>query len=192
MRGCRPLTNFEIQRLFDLLSAQAWRRERVLITLGIRSGLRFTSLLSLRVGYVAIAGEVPNRIRVRRGTVKGRWAWLRHAPSPPSRRRCSGIPRLPPKPSAHRLRLPGSAARTPAQSDGRMEDDQGGVAAGIVGTPGEIGAHTLRKTFARLIYAALDHDLVRTCYAMRHASMATTVEYLYFREEEVDRAILAL
>ena len=61
---------------------------------------------------------------------------------------------------------------------------------GLEGGFGELGAHVLRKTFARLIYTALGHDLVRTSYAMRHRSVATTVAYLSFREEEVDRAIL--
>ncbi len=59
----------------------------------------------------------------------------------------------------------------------------------IEGAPTEIGSHTLRKTFARLIYSALGHDLVRTSYALRHASVSTTVEYLSFCEEEVDAAI---
>lgn len=39
--------------------------------------------------------------------------------------------------------------------------------AGLTGAPGELGTHTLRKTFARLIYSALGHDLVRTSYAIR-------------------------
>lgn len=65
-------------------------------------------------------------------------------------------------------------------------------ARGDRGAPTEIGTRTLRKTFARLIYSALNHDLVRTSYAMRHASVATTVKYLSFREEDVDLAILNL
>lgn len=65
-------------------------------------------------------------------------------------------------------------------------------AAGIVGAPTEIGTHTLRKTFAQLIYEALGHDLVRRSYALRHASVATTIKYLSFREEEVDAAILGI
>jgi integrase len=56
----------------------------------------------------------------------------------------------------------------------------------------EIGSHTLRKTFARLLYAALGHDLVRTSYALRHRSVATTVAYLSFHEEEVDAAIIEI
>ena len=72
MRGTRTLTDFEIRQLTDLLSAPFWRRKRALFFLGIRSGLRLTSMLSLRVGEVAIAGEVRSRIRVRRSTMKGR------------------------------------------------------------------------------------------------------------------------
>ena len=60
------------------------------------------------------------------------------------------------------------------------------------GSPGELGAHTLRKTFAPLIYSALDNDFVRTSYAMRHASVLTTVQYLSFWKEEVDAAILRI
>jgi len=74
MRGCRPLSDSEISRLLDLLSSPAWRRERAFIVLGLRTGLRLTSMLSLRIGDMAIAGEVQNRIRIRRGTTKGRRA----------------------------------------------------------------------------------------------------------------------
>ena len=63
--------------------------------------------------------------------------------------------------------------------------------AGIKGALDEMGSHTLRKTFARLLYTALGHDLVRTSYALRHRSVATIVAYLSFREEG-DRAILTL
>jgi len=72
MRGCRPLNDPEISRLLHLLSDPAWHRERALIVLGIRTGLRLTSMLSLR--GAAVAGEVQNRIRIRRSTVKGKRA----------------------------------------------------------------------------------------------------------------------
>ena len=71
MRGCRPLSNCEISRL---LSSPAWCRERALTVLGLHTGLRLTSMLSLRIGDVAIADEIQNRIRIRRGTTKGRRA----------------------------------------------------------------------------------------------------------------------
>lgn len=74
MRGCRPLFEPEISRLLDLLSSSASRRERAFIVLGLQIGLRLKSMLSLRVGDVTIAGDVQNRIRIRRGTTKGRRA----------------------------------------------------------------------------------------------------------------------
>ena len=62
----------------------------------------------------------------------------------------------------------------------------------LSGGYGELGVHTLRKTFARLVYSALNHDLVKTTHAMRHASISTTVQHLSFREEEVDAKILSM
>ena len=74
MRGCRPLTDYEISRLLSTVSDPIWLRERTLILIGLRTGMLLTSMLSLRVGDVAIAGEIQNRIRVRRGTTKGKRA----------------------------------------------------------------------------------------------------------------------
>lgn len=67
MRGCRPLADSEISRLLDVLHSPSWRQERALIVLGLRMGLRLTSMLSLRLGDVVIEGAVQTRIRVRRG-----------------------------------------------------------------------------------------------------------------------------
>ena len=72
MRGCRPLTDLELSHLLEPLAPPRWRRERLLVLLGVRTGLRLSSMLQLRVGDVAIAGEVQDRIRVRRVTVKGK------------------------------------------------------------------------------------------------------------------------
>lgn len=79
-----------------------------------------------------------------------------------------------------RLRSPASARRkgTVFRVEGSREDPQK-------------WPHTLRKTFTRLIYP-LGHDLVRTSCTMRHASVGTTVQYLSFRAEEVDAAILTI
>ena len=62
--------------------------------------------------------------------------------------------------------------------------------AGLTGSRGELGCHALRKTFARAMYDALDHDLLRTAKALRHSQIATTTRYLSFNEREVDDAIL--
>lgn len=66
------------------------------------------------------------------------------------------------------------------------------AAAGIAGAPTEVGTHFLRKTFAQKIYTALSHYLDLTGYAMRHASVSTTSEYLSSGMAEVDAAILQI
>jgi integrase len=57
--------------------------------------------------------------------------------------------------------------------------------------PGKLGTHAMRKTFANRMYEHLNHDLVKTQRALGHANINSTVQYLSFREEEIDAAILA-
>jgi integrase len=56
---------------------------------------------------------------------------------------------------------------------------------------GKLGTHAMRKTFCNRMYDKLNHDLVKTQRAMGHANVNSTVQYLSFREEEIDAAILA-
>ena len=60
------------------------------------------------------------------------------------------------------------------------------------GVMGMAGTHCLRKTFANNVHKALGGDLFRTSKAMRHSSPLTTLRYLSFKQEEIDRAILAV
>ena len=53
------------------------------------------------------------------------------------------------------------------------------------------GTHCLRKTFANNVHKALGGDLFRTSKAMRHSSPLSTLRYLSFKQEEIDRAILS-
>jgi integrase len=56
---------------------------------------------------------------------------------------------------------------------------------------GKLGTHAMRKTFCNRMYDKLNHDLVKTQRAMGRANINSTVQYLSFREEEIDAAILA-
>jgi len=58
------------------------------------------------------------------------------------------------------------------------------------GVTGMAGTHTMRKTFAANVHRALNGDLFRLAVAMRHTSPLTTLAYLSFRQDEIDRAIL--
>jgi integrase len=58
------------------------------------------------------------------------------------------------------------------------------------GVTGMAGTHVLRKTYCQNVHRALNGDLFRLAVAMRHTSPLTTLAYLSFRQEEIDRAIL--
>jgi site-specific recombinase XerD len=57
---------------------------------------------------------------------------------------------------------------------------------------GKLGTHSMRKTFANKVYDALGHDLIKTQRALGHRNINSTACYLSFREEDIDRAILAI
>ena len=191
MRGCRPLTDSEIVSVLTYLSAPELKREKAMFLLGLRTGLRLTSLLSLRIEDVSIDGIVRDRIRVRRATMKGKRSGFDMA------LHSQAAQALQEYLDTRNLRVgyvfEGRRPKT------RMHRSQGWrlikdifARVKIKGRTGETSSHTLRKTFAKLLYASLGHDLVKTAYAMRHASVSTTVKYLSFQEEEVDAAILAI
>jgi integrase len=191
MRGCRPLTDSEIESVTTYLSDPKFKREKALFILGIRTGLRLSSLLSLRIEDVSVQGKVRGRIRVRRASTKGRRSGYDQALH---KQAVDALQRY----LDERQRVAGYVfeGRSPKT---RMHRSQGWriikevyEKVGLEGGFGELGTHSLRKTFARLIYGVLEHDLVKTAYAMRHSSVSTTIKYLSFKEEEVDAAILAL
>ena len=57
---------------------------------------------------------------------------------------------------------------------------------------GNLGTHSMRKTFANQIYDQFGGDLVKTAQALAHKSVNSTARYLSFREAEIDEAILAI
>ena len=67
MRGCRPLTEGEVEVVLEKLSGG---RDRAMLLLGVKSGFRISEILSLRVGDVVQAGRIATRINVRRRYMK--------------------------------------------------------------------------------------------------------------------------
>ena len=72
MRGCRPLSNVEVDRVLAALAGPTAARDRALFVLGLKAGFRISELLSLRVGDIVQSGRIAVRVSVRRRHVKGR------------------------------------------------------------------------------------------------------------------------
>jgi len=57
---------------------------------------------------------------------------------------------------------------------------------------GKIATHSMRKTFADRVYEALGRDIFRTQKALGHRNINSTVQYLSFKEADIDAAVLAM
>ena len=63
--------------------------------------------------------------------------------------------------------------------------------AAAVGIVVAVGTHSCRKTFAKNLWEATGHDLLRTQAGMGHADVRVTQRYLSFDRAELDRAALS-
>jgi len=194
MKGCRPLTEEEVQAVEQSFAGPSAVRDRALFMLGVKSGFRISELLSLRLGDVLPAGRMVDRVTVPRRHMKqkreGRTvllhprakealaAWL-------SELNPAGD--LPDHTFVFRSRKGRNRPITRVQAWRIL--DQAYASQGLTGT---LGTHSLRKTFADRVYDRLEHDLVKTAQALGHHNINSTVSYLSFREEEIDAAIRSL
>lgn len=186
MKGCRSFTDEETVAISGSLCA----RDKALFILGIKTGLRISEMLSLRIEDVYCHGTIVSFFSVKKRHTKGkmesrtmplhplakqaieqylteRGAWEPSEALFLSERGSHAISRV----QAWRV-LHGTARRLDLQ--------------------GTIGTHSLRKTFAQKIYNALDKDIVKTSKALGHKSLNNTVSYLSFLEEDIHKAILGL
>lgn len=193
MIGCRPLNEEEIQEVSDAFTGHMEHRNRALFWLGITTGFRISELLSLTVSDVWRNDRMPETLRIRRRSSKGRhqgqsahfaqvakpfirrWlfvVWKRYGNEPTYPLFASRS--LKPKPisrmQAHRM-LTEAMHR-----------------AGLDGAYGELATHSMRKTYAARM---MDHfgDIFAVQKALRHKSPASTVAYLSFDDGEIAHAI---
>lgn len=201
MRGCRPLDSTEIEQGLGLLTGSRLKiRNRCLFLLGLYSGFRISELLSLRVGDVIRNGVVLQRVQVQRRNMKGKRS-SREVPLNVRARRALAewLPML--------YRWRGNQPDTfifQSLQGGPITRRQASrimlqLAACLDWAP-RIGTHSLRKTFAREVYA-------RACAAWRpgqelpvrivmkalgHRSVDITEAYLGLDVAMVDHVVLSL
>jgi len=194
MKGCRPLTDEEVEIVATSFGGKFAARDRALFLLGVKSGFRISELLSLRLADVVQTERIVDRVTVQRRNMK---------------KKTEGRTVL--------LHPDAKAALTEwirqLTTDGYMTDDalvfqsrkgrnqainrqqawnilREAYQANELG--GKLGTHSMRKTFADRIYDRLGRDLVKTQRALGHRNVNSTVSYLSFREEDIDEAILAM
>lgn len=194
MRGCRPLNDAEVTEVSQSFRGEFGARDRALFLLGVKSGFRISELLSLRVRDVWQAGQPVDRVTVERRHMKkkveGRTVLLhpeaREALAAWLQELWAGVV----------MTVDAYVFQSRKGSNRPISRVQAyRVLKSIYGAcniTGKLGTHSMRKTFANKVYDRLDHDLVKTQRALGHRNINSTVQYLSFREEEIDEAILSM
>jgi integrase len=189
MKGCRPLTDPEIEAVKD---AFIRTRDKALFILGLKTGLRISELLSLKVGDVYLRGRIGDVVYVERKHMKkkveGRAIPLHQDAKVALRvwiKELEAAGKADPGSPLFRSRK-GQRAITRIQAFRVLREVY--EAKGLMG---KLGTHSMRKTFADRVYNYLDKDLIKTQRALGHKSIDSTVSYLSFREEDIIDAILS-
>ncbi len=191
MKGARPLSDDEIQQVLSAFGGQYRNRNAALFVLALKTGFRISELLSLRIGDIFQYGQVADQVTVKRSSMKRRIEGRTVVIHPEAR---------------VYLKEWISELGSPAgdlflfvsrKGDNRALSRQQAWAIFTAAfrasrLTGKLGCHATRKTFAARVHERLGRDLLKTQRALGHRSLASTVSYLSFDEEDITRAIMAL
>ncbi len=193
MKGCRPLTDSEIQLVLSALGGRRFSsRDRALVLLGMRTGFRISELLSLTIGDLIQNGSFVEKVHVARchmkGEREGRSMFLHEEA------RCAvevWINELAEK----GLKGPETLLFRSRQGTNKAINRDRALkilkrAFASCGLSGKTGTHTLRKTFAKRMKANVGGDLQKLQKLMGHAQITSTMSYIEINEEELKDAVL--
>jgi len=189
MKGCRPLNEQEVEKIISFFSKNRYGlRDIALVLLGLYTGRRISQLLSVKVEdvYNSKTDKVNDRLWFARQHVKGK--------------REGEVVILHPKVKTAIKTwveaMPTSDFLFCSQKGGAISRMQAHrilkEAVEVLNLEGKVATHSMRKTFAKKMYGALDNDIYRLQRAMGHTDIKTTVKYLSFQQEDIDDAILGM
>lgn len=194
MKGCRPLSETEVEAVLSAFSGPYAARDRALFLLGVKSGFRISELLSLRLLDVMRAGRLLDRVTVARRHMKKKLEGRTVLLHPDAKdalavwiEQLRALGYMTSDTFVFQSRKGRNAAMSRIQAYRILQDayERAGIA-------GHTGTHSMRKTFANNVHERLGRDLLKTQKALGHRNINSTVSYLSFREEEIDEAILGL
>ncbi len=193
MPGCRPLTEEEVDLVMQSFGGRYATRDRALFLLGIYTGFRITELLSLRIQDVYQHNHVIPRVTVPRRHMKGKYA-SRSVPLHPLAQLAlaAWIAQMPrhfegaPESYVFRSREGGNKPISRMHAHRLLRE-----AFDSCEMTGNLGTHSMRKTFAKKVHRRLGNDLAKTKEALGQKHITATMHYMSFLAEEIDEAILA-
>lgn len=200
MKGCRPLTDVEIDRV--LANVPTWR-ERALLMVCLYLGARLSEALALDLSDVVIgdggsvdAPALREHVTFRKVTTKGK-AQSRAVKAAPSLRAVLSryIERqrgLEPGPL---FRAGASGPGKEAGTTGRLSRTQGWrlirAALDAAGVVERTGTHSFRKTFAQRLHDG-GVEIAVISELLGHVDVRDTMRYFGVTDEQADRAVSLL
>lgn len=192
MIGCRPFSPAETRKILDAFEGEYADRDRALFALGCSTGFRISELLALRVKDVQNGPQLAELVRVPRRAMKGKKKSRTARLAPFARPFLAewldqlesydlAEPEVP-------LFLSRKSLRPISRVQAWRILRAAFRSAGVHGPDYSLGTHTMRKTYADRMYAHYK-DIFKVQQALGHASPASTVNYLSFRDEEQREAI---
>ena len=190
MAGCRSLRDEEILAVIEALGGKHALRNRALFVLGLNTGFRISELLSLNLGDV-YQKQINDRVTVKRRNIKGKIAGRTIA--------LNQITKSTLQPYVQSLLdaqepldrplffvvYRGKQRMTRKQAWRILQD-----AFEIAHLQGNLGTHTMRKTFARVMYAALNFRIEKLQRLLGHKWLNSTVSYIDDLDNGLDEAVL--
>jgi len=191
MKGCRPLTDQEADDIMESFGGPCAARDRAIFALGRYTGERISAILKVKVGDIVQAGKLTDSITYRRANRKGKTE-SRTVPLHPKAKKAlvAWINQL--------------SKGTILTADDFVFKSRKGVnqpirrvqyhrilkeAVQVNELTGKIATHSLRKLFADHVFEALKKDIFRLQKAMGHKNINSTVQYLSFKEADIEKAI---
>lgn len=192
MKGCRPLTDEEIEEISWSFAGKFFYRDRALFILGLKTGFRISELLSLSVSDVYQYGRIVDSVTVNRRHMKRKKSSRTVPLHDMAREALADWIR-------QRITLLGYSYKSAIlfvsnKGENKPITRQHAYyvlrrSASVNELSGKIGTHSMRKTFAKKVHSALEHDLFKTQKALGHASIQSTLSYMSFQEEDIENAI---
>jgi len=194
MKGCRPLTQDETDLVARSFTGVFGARDKALFLLGVKTGLRISEILSIRLGDVIQAGRMVERVTIQRRNMKKKLEGRTIILHPDLRAALSAwiaelhaAGYMGAETFVFQSRKGGNRPISRVQAYRILQE-----AYDANEMTGTLGTHSMRKTFADRVYEKLGHDLFKTQKALGHRNINSTVQYLSFKEEEIDAAILSI
>ena len=194
MKGCRPLTDQEADAIMESFEGIYADRNRAVFALARYTGERIGAILKLKVVDVVQDGRLTDSVVYRRANRKGKTESRTVALHPKAKQamaiwinQLAKGTILTANEYVFRSRKGRNSPISRVQYHRILKE-----AIRPNELTGKIATHSMRKAFADHVYEALDRDIFRLQKAMGHKNVNSTVQYLSFKESDIEKAIRGL